>query len=146
MNVGVKIKQRRESLNLSQEQLSQISGVSQASIHYIESGENSPTTKTLQKLATALGVSITEIVSDEPATVEQRVPTKDEGGTITTMVWYVCDGQVEEYSGQIPNWDNSVLVCAEDPEDALIKVMEYYRRRLEPSEITYNGIIVRVIA
>ncbi|BBB92069.1 MAG TPA: helix-turn-helix transcriptional regulator [Methylomusa anaerophila] len=73
MDVGIKIKQRRECLNFSQEQLSQISGVSQASIHYIEAGENSPTAKTLFKLASALGVSITELLGDQPATSKSQI-------------------------------------------------------------------------
>lgn len=71
MNVGAKIKQRREFLNLSQDEPSRLSGVSQSSIHYIESGENSPTAKTLAKLAAALGVSIAELLHDRPAAGEK---------------------------------------------------------------------------
>jgi len=71
LNVGARVKQRREFLNLSQDELSRLSGVSQASIHYIESGENSPTAKTLAKLADALGVSMAELLRDHPAAGEQ---------------------------------------------------------------------------
>ncbi|WP_021169766.1 HTH-type transcriptional regulator PrtR [Sporomusa ovata DSM 2662] len=80
LNVGIRIKQRRELLNLSQEQLSQISGVSQSSIHYIESGENSPTAKTLFKLTSALGVSITELLGDQTATSKSRFSVNESQG------------------------------------------------------------------
>lgn len=71
MDVGARVKQRREFLNLSQDELARLSGVSQSSIHYIESGKNSPTAKTLAKLAAALGVSMAELLRDHPAAGEQ---------------------------------------------------------------------------
>ena len=64
MSIGLKIKQRRESLNISQNQLAAKSGVAQSSIHYIESEQNSPTMQTLQKLAAALSVSVADLLGE----------------------------------------------------------------------------------
>lgn len=48
----------REQLGLSKAKLSKISGVSLSFINYIEAGQKSPTLRTLEKLAKAMGVSV----------------------------------------------------------------------------------------
>ena len=60
-------------------------------------------------------------------------------------IWYVCDGCVDEYCGQKANWDNEVIVSAELPENALIKVLLYYRKELQPQNMLHNGTIISVI-
>lgn len=57
--VGYKIKDRREALRMSQEDLSAKSGVSRQTISSIENNpEKSVSTKTLEKIASALGTTI----------------------------------------------------------------------------------------
>ena len=57
-----KIKECREKAGLSQEQLSEKSGVSRAIISGLESGSITvTTTKTLSKLAEALGLKVSDI-------------------------------------------------------------------------------------
>lgn len=57
--VGYKIKDRREALRMSQEELSAKSGVSRQTISSIENNpEKSVSTKTLEKIAFALGTTI----------------------------------------------------------------------------------------
>lgn len=41
------------------------------------------------------------------------------------LYWYVCSGQVEEYTGQEVDWRDSAVVFAPSPEEALIGVMKY---------------------
>jgi len=61
MNIGKKIIELREEKGLSQYRLAKEAGVGQGRISQIESGKNpSPTTATLQKIASALGVSMAE--------------------------------------------------------------------------------------
>lgn len=58
-----KIKQLREKLGLSQEKLARISDVSNNTIINIEAGkQKNPTIDTLKKIATALGVSVDELI------------------------------------------------------------------------------------
>ncbi len=60
--MGYKIKEIRESLKMTQEELSAQSGVSRSIIVALENDNSTvTTTKTLQKIAQALGVSITQI-------------------------------------------------------------------------------------
>ena len=59
--VGYKIKEVRESLNMTQEELSEKSGVSRGIISALENGHPITTTKTLVKLARAMNVSIDKI-------------------------------------------------------------------------------------
>ena len=57
--MGYKIKKIREQLGMSQTQLSEISGISRATIWALETGINkTTTTKTLEKIANAMGVTI----------------------------------------------------------------------------------------
>lgn len=62
------------------------------------------------------------------------------------LVWYVCDGKVEEYGRQEANWKNSFIVFARTPEDALLKVMKYHLRMMELIEIIWEGKGIEVIA
>ena len=48
----------REEQNLSQRQLSERTGIAQADISRIETGEGNPTIKTLQKIAEGLGMML----------------------------------------------------------------------------------------
>lgn len=58
-NMGYKVKEMRESLHLTQEELSPKSGVSRGTISSIENGDTkTTTTKTLLKLAKAMNTSI----------------------------------------------------------------------------------------
>jgi transcriptional regulator with XRE-family HTH domain len=54
----LEVKQRRESLNVTQEQLAEISGVGLRTLKQFESGKGNPTLQTLNKLADALGLKI----------------------------------------------------------------------------------------
>lgn len=58
-----KVKKLREKLGLSQEKLARLADVSTNTIINIESGkQQNPTIETVKKIATALGVSIEELV------------------------------------------------------------------------------------
>lgn len=60
--MGYKIKETREALGITQEELSQKSGVSRATIWALETNpEYITTTKTLSKIATALNTTVDAI-------------------------------------------------------------------------------------
>lgn len=64
--MGYKIKERRESLGMTQERLSEVSGVSRGTIVALENGTvRATTTKTLLKIARALGVTVDQIFFEE---------------------------------------------------------------------------------
>ena len=52
------VKQRREELKISQEDLAEISGVGLRTLKQFESGKGNPTLNTLEKLASVLGMEI----------------------------------------------------------------------------------------
>lgn len=57
--MGFRIKDMREALNMTQEQLAIKSGVSRVTISALENGvDRTTTTKTLLKIAAALGVTV----------------------------------------------------------------------------------------
>lgn len=64
-NVGLRLKAIREQQGLSLRALSELCGLSINSISQIERGGNSPTVSTLQRLATALKLPITDFFLDD---------------------------------------------------------------------------------
>lgn len=63
MSLGAVINSLRVKKNLSKKELSVKAGISLTSLHYIENDVNSPTVNTLEKLASALGVSVSTLIS-----------------------------------------------------------------------------------
>jgi transcriptional regulator with XRE-family HTH domain len=61
--LGKRLKQLRTSSRLTQEKLSIATGLSQTYISGLESGTRNPSIKTLDKLAKALDVSISDITN-----------------------------------------------------------------------------------
>lgn len=58
MNVSTILKERRAALNISQQDLSEMSGVSLATIKDLERGLSNPSLKTLERIATVLGLEV----------------------------------------------------------------------------------------
>ena len=54
---GNRIKQLRESLGLSQEELASVAGISQRQISYYENGKNKPTAEIINRLSNALNTT-----------------------------------------------------------------------------------------
>lgn len=65
LNVGQRLRSIREQRGLSMRALSERCGLSTNAISMIEHGENSPTVSTLQRLANALNVNITDFFQNE---------------------------------------------------------------------------------
>lgn len=64
--MGYKIKETREALKMTQEELSEKSGISRTTISQLESGEaRQTTTNTLLALARAMGVTVEQIFFSE---------------------------------------------------------------------------------
>ncbi len=63
-NIIKTVKLRRESLSVTQEMLSQLSGVALRTLKQFESGKGNPTLQTLQKLGDALGLEVTVIIKN----------------------------------------------------------------------------------
>ena len=60
----MRIKEIRESMDMSQGELARRAGLAQATVHYIESGTNNPTYKNLKKIAEVLGVSVDSLMDE----------------------------------------------------------------------------------
>lgn len=61
------IKNRREALQVTQDELAEISGVGLRTLKAFESGKGNPTLQTLNKLANALGLELTFQVKQIPS-------------------------------------------------------------------------------
>lgn len=65
MTIGKMVKKKRTELGLSQRELAERSGLSVTLIHYIESGERSPTAASIMKLAKALRCTVGELFGEK---------------------------------------------------------------------------------
>lgn len=59
MDISTILKERRAALNISQQDLSEMAGVSLATIKDLERGLGNPSLKTLECIATVLGLELT---------------------------------------------------------------------------------------
>ena len=64
MNYGIRIKEIRERVGMTQLDLSKKSGISQEHICRIENGKFTPNVKTADKLAGAMGVTLMDILKE----------------------------------------------------------------------------------
>lgn len=66
MNIGEKIRKVREAKGLSQKEISAMVNMDQSQYSKIENDKTDPTTSTLEKIAKALGIDVSELfVSDK---------------------------------------------------------------------------------
>ena len=59
MDISTILKGRRATLNISQQELSEMAGVSLATIKDLERGLGNPSLKTLERIAVVLGLELT---------------------------------------------------------------------------------------
>jgi putative transcriptional regulator len=75
--IGKEIRRLREEKNWSQAQLAVYAGSSQPTVNQIESGKRNPSTRTLEKLAEALGAEVGDLFPKAP--VPLRLPLEAAG-------------------------------------------------------------------
>lgn len=84
--IAQNVRQLRQSRNLSQEQLSRLSGVPRPTWSNLESGTANPTVSVLAKVAAALQVPIEELISPPKAVAKfypaDSIPKQKRGGVI----------------------------------------------------------------
>lgn len=60
--VGKQIKERRDTLGITQPDLAEMAGISKNTLYKIETGQANPTLKVLNKIAVILGMELTMTV------------------------------------------------------------------------------------
>lgn len=74
IHIGEQIRYYRHLQNMSQETLALSAGITPAFVGHIERGLKSPTVNTLEKISTALDISLVELFT--PVTTESTPPSK----------------------------------------------------------------------
>lgn len=77
MTTGEKVKQLRESLNLSQNELAFRAGISHTHVRALEMNGHAPTVRLVKALAAALGVPASVLIEDDDETPSED-PTLDD--------------------------------------------------------------------
>lgn len=65
MNIGDKIRQIREARGLTQKEVALTIGMDQSQYSKIEKGKTDPSTSTLEKVAKAIGIGLSELFADD---------------------------------------------------------------------------------
>jgi len=71
--LGIKIKALRKKRGLTQEQLGTIVGVDGSMINKIEKGKSSGSMQTLERIATALGKTLAQLLKERATTEREAV-------------------------------------------------------------------------
>jgi len=71
IDLGEKLRNRREVLGLLQSQLSSLSGISTRTIQLVEQGKGNPSLETLSQLTDSLGLRLDLVVSGPSKTADQ---------------------------------------------------------------------------
>lgn len=64
MLVGKRVRQFRKAKGLTQQQLGQLAGLYHTTISELERGDTEPHIATLQRIASALNISVTQLLTD----------------------------------------------------------------------------------
>lgn len=95
-----RLKMTRESKGMTQNQLCDASGVSQAQLSLYESGQRSPTAETLMKLAKSLSVSVDYLLGlvDDP---EARLTGEVSNSSLKPQKEIPILGKLEQFSRSV---------------------------------------------
>ena len=74
MNLGNRIRARRETLELTQEQLARATGLSSQYISLIEQDKRVPSVSSLSRLAEELGVMVDYLITGKESTISDTIP------------------------------------------------------------------------
>lgn len=103
--IGLRIARLREGRSMTQTELSIQSGVPYQTISYIENGKRNPSTPTLRKLASALGVPLNEIQPEELDRYGEPLPA--DLRLLNDKIMKLPDRQrqaiIRMFSGQVDN-------------------------------------------
>lgn len=73
MNLGENIKKYRKQKNMSQQELSELSGIPRASISRYENGERTPNVEIVNKIASALNLNINQLTGTRKTVIHQLI-------------------------------------------------------------------------
>lgn len=116
MDIGKNIKNLRERRGISQRELGAMLGVTQQTIGQLENNKTSPRIETLERVATALNASISDLISPDLLSLTNSV------------INLFSDSDVKELESSSPcsaQEDYLILKFRELNEDGKIKVTDY---------------------
>jgi transcriptional regulator with XRE-family HTH domain len=74
MSIGKRIRKGRQILEMTQQELAEVIGVTPQHISLIEQGKGAPSLSTLTKLAEELGVTIDYLVTGKESVITDAIP------------------------------------------------------------------------
>lgn len=102
-SIGQRIKYLRESRNLTQKQLAQLSKVSQATVAHVEKSTKDPSVETLLKIADSLDIHVAALFASDDVYVldMKRLRRKYNSADKLTPHLYMAIGRIIQYAKDI---------------------------------------------
>lgn len=100
MRVGENIRRLRKSMGLTQVQLAKRSGLSQSGISDIEKSVNNPSTETIRLIATALGVSVSDLIDTD----KNKETAPENGDSLKAEGVFILNGLSDDGLKQAVNY------------------------------------------
>jgi transcriptional regulator with XRE-family HTH domain len=82
VNIGEKVKELRESRNISLRRLSEITGLSKTTLSDLENGVKNPSFETVEKIARAFNLTTAKFLSETESTEELVEAAKNSGSDL----------------------------------------------------------------
>ena len=99
MNLGRRIKERRQALELTQQQLAEVIGLTPQHISAIEQDKRAPSLSSLAKIAEELGVTVDFLMTGREGVVTQTIPAIKADKRLTLTAKKALIALVEELYG-----------------------------------------------
>ncbi len=97
MNLGKRIRARRETLELTQEQLARATGLSPQYISLIEQDKRVPSVSSLARFAEELGVTVDYLITGNEAVISDTIPAIKSDGKLTVEAKRALIATVREF-------------------------------------------------
>ena len=97
MNLATRIRARRETLELTQEQLARATGLSPQYISLIEQGKRVPAVSSLSRLAEELGVAADYLITGKDPAISDTIPAIMADTKLTTEAKKALIATVREF-------------------------------------------------
>jgi transcriptional regulator with XRE-family HTH domain len=112
MNLGVRLKQARESKRFSQQEIAHLLNISQKTLSNMESDKSRPTIEQLSKMSEIYEIDILELLSKEGITFNQHNQSGGENGIIHHH--HYPEKLIESYEQRLEEQAQLILALKEE--------------------------------
>ncbi len=138
----MRIRELRKERGWTQQQLADASGVSRLTIGDVELGKQHPTTRTLERVASALGVSVADLV-DEPelALPKGSAPSKGQPDPWAEAYAELGRRLLKKWRAEVKERAEELVSAPHSNHPSAIRARQWMRSILTESSFLFQGLV-----